>query len=557
MATPPRRGSGPFAELASGWVPDDDLRRLQAYKLLAAYDNNQAGQLAVASGDETGLDRRELGDASKVIESALGYLLGAEQTIVVPGAEQKDGAAPDVVRNAADVQQRLRTWAERELLPFRMQQAERSAIRSGDAVYTLAWEPSKGRPVLRTIDAGFYFPEITDEDVDTAEYPTRVHLAWEIPEDERRGLKARLRRITYELGPIGTESAPGRSKDGFPVREPITGSDGGPVLIVGDTVDPGTGVIVRTYPWAPGRPSAVTCYLTDAEWLLDDLKAAHDIHNLPMNKARYRVRSDGQTLQALDLMIDFLPVIHLTNTIPDSGEHWGQPLIAKVMQVLDELSATDSDSAAASDTTGSPIIGLSGIRLPKDRKTGVTLPLQVRGGTVWELSKGGSMDTLDTSAQLAELRARTDHLLDRLAGNSRLTSSGLGTINPAAAPSGYALQLALGPLDSLVAAMRLARAHKYALLLRMVQRLYQAGRAEGWPEGETLPVRLAWGPHTPTDRAGVLNEVVKGYTAGVLSLETSVRMLAAAGYPIDDAIQEIDRITAAASRVRPGPAVAA
>ncbi|MFF3069695.1 hypothetical protein [Kitasatospora sp. NPDC057936] len=36
---------------------------------------------------ETGLDRRELGDASKVIESALGYLLGAEQTNVVPGAE--------------------------------------------------------------------------------------------------------------------------------------------------------------------------------------------------------------------------------------------------------------------------------------------------------------------------------------------------------------------------------------------------------------------------------------------------------------------------------------
>ncbi|MFF3069696.1 hypothetical protein [Kitasatospora sp. NPDC057936] len=54
------------------------------------------------------------------------------------------------------MQQRLRAWAERELLSFRMQQAERSAIRCGDAVYTLAWEPSKGGPVLRTIDAGFY-----------------------------------------------------------------------------------------------------------------------------------------------------------------------------------------------------------------------------------------------------------------------------------------------------------------------------------------------------------------------------------------------------------------
>ncbi|MER5688553.1 hypothetical protein [Streptomyces sp. NPDC002205] len=42
-------------------------------------------------------------------------------------------------------------------------------------------------------------------------------------------------------------------------------------------------------------------------------------------------------------------------------------------------------------------------------------------------------------------------------------------------PSEYALQLAFGPLDALVSAMRLARDHKY-LLLRMVQRLHQAGQ---------------------------------------------------------------------------------
>ncbi|MEU8784770.1 hypothetical protein [Streptomyces sp. NPDC048637] len=93
------------------------------------------------------------------------------------------------------------------------------------------------------------------------------------------------------------------------------------------------------------------------------------------------------------------------------------------------------------------------------------------------------MDVLDTSAQLAELRARVDHILDRIAANSHLTAAGLGTLDPTALPSGYALQLALGPLDS-------------------------------------LPARLAWGPHTPTDRAAVLDEVVKGVQAGVLSIET-------------------------------------
>jgi hypothetical protein len=90
--------------------------------------------------------------------------------------------------------------------------------------------------------------------------------------------------------------------------------------------------------------------------------------------------------------------------------------------------------------------------------------------------------------------------------------------------------------------MRLAREHKYRLLLKFVQRLYQAGRAEGWVAGESFPARLAWAPHTPTDRAAVLDEVVTAYGARVISLETAVQMLLDAGYPIDDVSQEISRI---------------
>ncbi len=120
----------------------------------------------------------------------------------------------------------------------------------------------------------------------------------------------------------------------------------------------------------------------------------------------------------------------------------------------------------------------------------------------------------------------------------------LGTVDPSDVPSGYALQLSLGPLDSLVDAMRLARAHKYSLLLKMVQRIHQAGHAHGWPQGECLPARLVFGPHTPTDRTAILDEVVKGVGAGVLSLETGIRMLQDAGYPIEDAREEVERISA-------------
>jgi hypothetical protein len=136
MADPHRPGHRAFPELASGWVPDDDMRRLAAYKLLAAYDSNQAGQLAAVSGDVEGLERRELGDASKLIDTALGYLLGSEQAIVVPGAEHADDDDPPAgATEAAALQERLREWAEKELLPLRIQQTERCAVR-----VHFAWE---------------------------------------------------------------------------------------------------------------------------------------------------------------------------------------------------------------------------------------------------------------------------------------------------------------------------------------------------------------------------------------------------------------------------------
>ncbi|RYJ28806.1 hypothetical protein CU044_2567 [Streptomyces sp. L-9-10] len=521
MADAGRPGSRAFPELAKTWMPPHELRRLAAYKVLASYDNNQAGQLAAAGGDAGALERRELGDAANLVDTALGYLLGSEQKVAVEGAEHADEETPTPgAAEAAAVQERLRKWADKELLTFRVQQAERAAVLLGDSVMVLAWNPEKQRPTLRVYDPGFFFPQW--DDVEDEDFPAKVHLAWELPADDDAGLKARVRRVTYELGPISVSGEDDADRDG---------SKG-----------------ARTYPWEPGRASNTTCYLTDGEWLLEDLKNGETLDRLPMNKASFRVRRDGTELNRLDLMIDFLPVVHIANTIPDGGEYWGRSVLARVLQALDELAATDSDGSAASATTGTPIIGLAGARLPVDRATGKPQELQVKAGAVWQLGETGRMDALDTSPQLAELRARVDHLLERIAANSRVTAAGLGTLDATEVPSGYALKLALGPLDALIGMMRLAREHKYRLLFKMVQRLYQAGRAEGWTAGETLPARLSWAPHTPTDRGAVLEEVVKAYGAGVLSLETAIAMLLEAGYPIKDASQEVERIRAKAEQ---------
>ncbi|MBD0741922.1 hypothetical protein [Streptomyces sp. CBMA152] len=503
----PHRALAP--EVQASWLPDDAIRRLAAYKLLAAYDSNQAGELAALTGNEAAAERREFGDPAMLVDTALAHLLGKTQQITVPGAEHagNENASP-VARAAAQAQERLRDWAQAELLPLRMQAAERKAVLLGDAVYLLAWDPSKGRVRLRTYDPGFYFP-VLDDDADPGDFPTRVHLAWEIPEDSRRGIKARVRRITFELGPI---------QEG-----------------------PDHPAAMRRYPWAPEQPSAVTCYLSDAEWSLDDLRHGQTLDELPSDKATFRTRADGQALNRLDLAIDFIPVVHVSNTVAD-GEHFGQSFLAKVMQALDELAETDTDSARASATAGAPIIALAGARAEVDRATGRPKPLAVQPGTLFQLADGGRMDVLDTSGQLAELRARVEEIRERAAVNARLPAVSLGTVDPSDVPSGYAFQISLGPLDSLVDSMRLARAHKYVLLLKMVQRLHQAGRAPNWPVGPTLAAQLVFGPHMPTDRQAILDEVVKGVGAGVFSLETGIRMLQDAGYPIEDARQEAARI---------------
>lgn len=532
-----------FPEAAAMWVPPEDERRLAAYKLLAAYDQNQAGELAALRDGPDALDRREFGDVAMFVDTIMAHVLGREQHITVPGAEDgpadgQDEPSPQAARAMA-VQERLREWAEDELLPMRVQQCERKAVTLGDGVYRLAWDPTKQRPTVRVTDPGFYFPVI-GEDADGGEYPRRVHFAWELPEDPKRGLKVRLRRITYELDWIRPATAPGVDERSRPVRaflattEPVDGEDAGALpLVRGDRIDPGTGQIVRQYAWND-RPSPFTCYLTDATWLMEDLRGPVDVDTLPADRAVYATREDGEVLDRLDLLIDFIPVVHVPNTVPPAEEHWGQSSLAKVLQVFDELQAADTDSNRASATTGAPIVTVTG-----RQDTG---EMTVRPGMMIGVPEGGRMDALDTSAQLHELRDHVTGLRDRASTVARLPAVALGTLDPTKVPSGFALQLSYGPMDALISSMRLARDHKYRLLLKFVQRLFVAGQHPDWPPADILPAALAFGPYTPTDRTAVLADVALAVEKGVMSLETAVRMLVEAGFPVDDAEQEIDRI---------------
>ncbi|MGW1814134.1 hypothetical protein ACWCQM_11310 [Streptomyces sp. NPDC002125] len=531
-----------FPHARRSWVPKEDWRRLASYTMFAAYAHNQAWEIASIQDHTDASARREFGDPAMLVASITSHMLGRQQTITVPGAEDaepSDGttATPEAV-HAADVQEKLRAWAKAEQFTLRLQQAERKAVREGDTVYLLGLDAVKGRPRLSVIDPGFYFPDLPDNAGDSADYPDRIHFAWEVDADPLTGTKAKLRRLTYELGPIGTRTV--SDSDGpRPVRVPAYDMDGiTPLMTGGDVYNPEAETISRLYPWND-EPSTITCYLTDAEWDLDDIKADQDVHTLDYRYATFLTRGDGEVLDHLDLQIDFIPAIHVPNTIPEDG-HWGESSLSPLLQLFDELQGTDTDSSQASATTGAPILGIVNPD-GKSSRRGEQKKIRVQPGMVVEMAQGGNIFAVDTSPQLAELRNKTAELQDRLSLNARMPAVALGSIDPTKAPSGFAIDLSYGPMEPLLDSMHLPRDSKYSLLFKMVQRMFKAFQHPDWT-GPVVDVELAWGTYKPTDKAAVLEQVSAGVKGGVMSLETAVRLLVEAGYPIDDIGEEVERI---------------
>jgi len=548
----------PGGEVRDGasWVQPESRRRLLAYQMLKAYDDNVARAFLSGDADQED-DRREYGEPGLIVRQTVSAVMGESQAITVQGASDYDpdlpsDATPDelaanaVAEAAVAEQDALRAWADRERLPLKMLECERNASLLGDGVYLLAWSGRKQRPTLTVVDPGFYFPVLPEGLAD--DYPERVHLAWELPPREPGGPQ-RLRRVTYELGPIepARDATPDDTRDGRlrrltrTVVDAVTGS-ASTVLLDGDSFD-ADGRIVRRYPWQPldEDTSGVTCYLTEAEWDLHDVDHAATVDTLTPERARYLTNGDGELLDRLDLRIDFVPVVHVPNTVPGS-EHYGRSSLASVLQLLDEISSTDTDESAASATTGSPPIMLSGAEAPKD-VDGRPAVLTVAPGEVWFTGVDGRMDQLDTSPNLKALAERQERLLKRLSVNSRLPDAVLGRERNSgqAQESGYHLLLSFGPLKALVAEARLARQEKYPLLLKFAQRLYLAGK--GKPAGSVPPrAELEFGAFLPTDVDAEIARLLGLYGAQALSLETLLAELQGLGVPIPDVGAEVGRI---------------
>jgi hypothetical protein len=534
------------------WIGLEHQRRLQAYAILRSYMDNIAREFFVGSRNEID-ERREYGDASLLVETIVAALLGEDQQIVTEGAEEMALEEPtsrvDAQGNelppptpdpeaearrlaaeaALELQEFLRDWARDERLGLKLLETERLAVGLGDGVYSLGWSGAKKRPRLRVWDPTFYFPVLTDSNED--DYPRRVHIAWEVLDESLKGTQVKIRRITWELADIRPAQAEGTI---------------GRLLGTGDQLHAGDrrnadGKIERIYPWNPDEPSTLTCYYTDATWTID--QASKSIDDLSESSAVYENDEDGNPIKQQDLFIDFVPVVHMPNTVALLN-HFGRSLLSSVLQLLDDIASADTDLSAAAATTGHPVLALSGASVARDSKGKSTLTY--RPGEILETGDG-KMDVLDTSKSLVALMDLIEFMLKRLSVNSRVSETLQGRVSSGDVNSGIQLILGFGPTETLVRHMRLVRAEKYPILLRFVHRFFLAAADRGEIDVADVPPEwihseVSMGRFLPQDQTAAVDQVTKLLVAKTISLETAILMLIEAGFPIDDAREEVRRI---------------
>lgn len=464
-----RRGTN----TAPTWA-DSHQRRLTAYTILKAYVDNTAREFLEGVTEEERREHREYGDAALLSDQVRAAVMGEDQTIVTDEEDDPDD----------EWQSWLDDWAQRERFWHKMIEAEDNASTLGDGVYVLGWDGAAGRPTVQVYDPGFYFPVI-EPAARPDTFPHKVHVAWEFENEDGEHF---VRRITWEL------------RDG-------------------------------EEEWTPAYADGSTtqrCYMSDGVWELRDVK---DINDLGEAWVEWMQNSEGTEIRELDIELDFIPVIHLPNTVA-TQEHFGRSSLSRVLQVLDDLANADTDLQAASATTGTPPISLSGATMNE--------PLTYKPGQVFGVGDG-RMDVLDTSKSLDALLSYVGHMLDRLSTNGRMPGVMMGRVEAGEVPSGVALALTFAPMKNMIGEMRLVRDDKYALLLKMVWRLAVVGGVDGVPDSP-VEARVRFGPYMPQDLQGVGTVVAALYGARLISLEVAVQLLAEAGVPSENITDEIERI---------------
>lgn len=447
----------------------DHRSRLATYDLLHSITSNVS---RVYLGPADAKKLREYGDASLIVKTATSALLGDTQKLVIKGSGDETNS------DALALQQHFDDWSQTEQLEAKMLTAEGDAEELGDGIYALHWDARKRKVRLRTYNPGFYFPVLDDPHAD---FPTTVHMAWEFEDvSDPTAPKRKLRRQTWELRRIQTSA----------------------------------------YPWGK---SDEACYFTDATWVLGDIPAHERIETLSYRHAQFERDELGTPVFEIPLGIDDIPIVHIPNSI--TGEHFGHSVLMAVLQLLEDIASADSSLALTAQTTGFPVITLSGTRAEGQS-------LAYGPGTVWELGDNGRMDVLHTSDSLLALEGYRTHQRKLLSTNARIPQAALGNIDPSQVPSGFALALGFAPMGSMNREQRLVRRAKHPLIPKLAWKLALAAGIDlpkKWPGAE-----IELGAYLPNDLSEMVNMVNTLIEHKLISRESALKILKAAGLDVDD-----------------------
>lgn len=501
-----------------GWVGVKHQRRLMAYKVRELLYQNAARHVMPYSDPKDRSNHREYGDGYVLVETVLAALKGETQEIIVPGAENFNEDQPDNPpagltdakpdeqsqdKKSASLQDDLRAWADSEMLPLKLIEVERAAVKLGDGVYVLGWSATKKRPRLRPYEPDTYFPVL--DEANQEDYPVKVHTAWELEPGTGQGEgKVRVHRITWEL------------------RE-------------GDAL---------SLPWNDG-PVTLQCFMSDGIYTVDkspSLTGPDGVNDLT-GPVEWLRNEDGVEMKNVALGIDFIPLVHIPNMVALTA-HYGRSLLDSIAQVLDDIARADTDLQQASRLAAFPPLAVGKTSLsPDPTDPSGTKVITYGPGTAFEIGEG-TLTAVDLSNGVTALITYVNHLLERLEVNARVPAGLLGRVKPSQVPSGVALALSFGPLTTMINEMRLVRKEKYRLLLRFAMRMLWLNGELSMDPPDHEEAELQFGTYLPVDKAALVLQVTTLLTAHAVSRATALVMLINGGLEIEDAAIELAQIQA-------------
>lgn len=542
-----------------GWVKDPtDIRRLHTYNIARSYIETCARRhLSQYSGEsdadfekrQSGL--REYGDPAVYCTRIASAITGEGFSLGVTGAGDPISDAPDIgdppVREESDdpeqqqvldaayvatlEQWQLRAdfeiehWKQRKALEWELFKRQRwltkweedeqvlatilenemeNTVPTGDGVVEMGWDHDNKRPTVVIHPPESYFPDLLTVK-GPGKFPSVVHIVWRFNKIEDGEPVPYIHQTRYELVDVND-----------PERDQSLQLGAPPAYL------------------DEGKNHLHSCLVTEREFLEEEYE---EVGQTDKGKVLEKV-IDGNLVAQDNYAtgLDFIPVIHEANMLAKT-RHYGRSSLARLFQLFDELNATDVDEALATRWAGQPPAAVSGMNPGED-------VIDMSPGTALRIKDtSGGVTVIEMAQNLAEIGNRIQRILKRASVNSSVPEGLLGRVDASEVPSGVTLAISFTGFQQTVLTARLARHVPMSLIGKFAQRIAIVNGDETL-DGSTdvYPTHMVWGPFLPQDLETLSKVLQSLRSSGVISLETAVAMLAAAGSPVPEVALEVAAI---------------